>query len=75
MPIIVNTPITMKIIMVATLMSDNQNSVSPKAFTENILSKKRMTRKMMLQVTGLKKLEEIPIINYTRRNNNIDTCN
>ena len=39
-----------------TLISDSQNSVSPKAFTENILIKKMNVRNIKLQVKGLNTL-------------------
>ena len=38
-------------------MSDNQNSVSPKAFTEKIFSSKSSVINIKLQAKGLKKLK------------------
>ena len=39
-----------------TLISDNQNSVSPKALTEKILIKNNRVKKIKLHVSGFKTL-------------------
>ena len=49
-------PTMMKTMIVITLMSDNQNSVSPKAFTENILIKKIKVKNIKLHARGLSTL-------------------
>ena len=50
-PIIISTPTTRKIIIVATFIPANQNSASPNIFAENILSTSRRAMNSALHIT------------------------